>query len=80
MPSTVGGKEFLGGGSFSLFPMCSHHVPLRFPKVPKNSTQVVPEDVPNSNSDLLHVLCPKYYNSYVYELKMWAIGERSICF
>jgi hypothetical protein len=72
MPSTVGGKDFLGlgwGGGGVSFP-CSqcvlNMIPCDSQKVPK-VPQVVAEDVPNSTSDLSHALCPKYYNSHVYE-------------
>ncbi len=44
-----------------LFPMCSleEHSP---------SSQVVPQDIPNSTLDLSHMVCPKF-NSHVYKLK-----------
>jgi hypothetical protein len=53
---------------FPLFPMCSHHVPIRL----LLGSQMVPQDVPNSSSDL----SPKF-NSHV--LKRWDKGEH-ICF
>jgi hypothetical protein len=41
--------------------------------LPSNS-QTVPQDIPNNISNLSHMFCPKF-NSHVYKLKMWAIGE-----
>jgi hypothetical protein len=58
----------------SLFPMCAQHVLKRFPNF-----QCVPQDVPNSTSVLLHMVCPKF-NSHVYnKLKRYSIGKY-ICF
>ncbi len=42
----VNGRDFF---IFSLFPMCSHHVPKRFPRVAQY--------ICNSTSDLSHVVC-----------------------
>jgi hypothetical protein len=60
-----------GGGArrdlfaFALFPIFSHGVP---------------HDVPNSTSDLSHMVCPKF-NSHVYKLKRWVIeGAQSLLF
>jgi hypothetical protein len=56
------GAEGCGGGIFwvfSMFPICS---------------QRVPQDIPNSTSDFSHMVRPKF-NSDVYKLKRWAIGE-----
>jgi hypothetical protein len=50
--------------------MCSQKVPP--------SSQVFPQDVPNSTLNLFHMVCLKF-NSHVYKPKMWAIGEH-ICF
>jgi hypothetical protein len=41
--------------------------------LPSNS-QTIPQDIPNNISNLSHMFCPKF-NSHVYKLKMWAIGE-----
>jgi len=44
------------GGVFSLFPMCSHYVPIKFPRCCirfskfSSSSQCVPQHIPNSNS------------------------------
>jgi hypothetical protein len=46
---------------------------MRFP-----SFQVVSQDVPNNTLDLSHTICLKF-NSHVYKLKRWGIGEH-ICF
>ncbi len=54
---------------FPMFPMCSHYVPMRSsPRVPPSS-QVVPEDVLNSNSVLSHMVCPKLKLSCTYVAK-----------
>jgi hypothetical protein len=63
----VGGMEFFWG-FFPLFPMCSHHVTIRL----LLGSQMVPQDVPNSSSDL-----SPQFNSHV--LKRWDKGEH-ICF
>jgi len=47
--------------------MCSHHIPFI-------SSQVVPQDIPNSTSVLSYKVCPKF-NSHVYKLKSYVIGE-----
>ncbi len=62
-------------GFFGFF-TCSQCVPIRFPKG-SSSPQVVPQDISNSTSDFSHMVCPKF-NSDVYKLKRWALGEH-IC-
>jgi hypothetical protein len=43
-------------------------------------SQVIPQYFCNSTSDLSHTVCPKF-NSHVYKLKRWVIGEYSCsCF
>jgi hypothetical protein len=54
----------------SLFPMCSRHVPMGFLSSFQRITQV---------PKLFLMMLPKVYNSRVYKLKRWAIGEH-ICF
>jgi hypothetical protein len=58
----------------------SHLSNLLKKKHPKDSpsSQVVPQDIPYSTSDLSHTVCPKF-NSHVYKLKRWAIIDH-ICF
>jgi hypothetical protein len=58
---------------FSLFPMCYYHVPIEFQFLSgSQSSQLVTQDVPNSTSELFHMVCPKF-NSDVCELTRWAI-------
>jgi len=40
------------------FSYCSHHIPMGFPKA-SPSSQVVPQDFPNSTSVLSHMVLPK---------------------
>jgi hypothetical protein len=44
--------------------------------LPWNS-QHIPQDFPNNTSNLSHMLCPEF-NSHVYKLKLWAIGEHMV--
>ncbi len=61
-----------GDKQFLLFPMRSHHIPMRFSK---GSSNCSPQDVPNTTSDLLsHMVCPKF-NSHVYKMKRWVIPK-----
>jgi hypothetical protein len=57
----------------------SHLSNLLKKKHPKDSpsSQVVPQDIPYSTSDLSHTVCPKF-NSHVYKPKRWAIIDH-IC-
>jgi hypothetical protein len=50
--------------------MCSHHIPFI-------SSQIVPQDITNSTSVLSYKVCPKF-NSHVYKLKSYVVGEH-IC-
>ncbi len=43
--------------------------------LPSNS-QNVAQDVPSITWNLSHMFCPKF-NSHVYKLKRWAIGEHA---
>ncbi len=49
---------FLEGEDFMFFFYCLHHVPMGFPKASPTS-QVVPQDIPNSTSVLSHMVFPK---------------------
>jgi len=49
------------------FSYCSHHVPMGFPKA-FPSSQVIPQDIPNSTSVLSHMVLPKVH-PHVYKLK-----------
>jgi hypothetical protein len=40
----------------------------------QNVLKYIPQDVPNSTLVLSHIVCPKF-NSHVYKLKRWAMGE-----
>jgi hypothetical protein len=57
----------------NVFPLCSHHVPWSF-----SSSQVVPQNFPNSTSVLSHMVCPKF-NLHVCKLTRWSMGEH-FCF
>ncbi len=60
---------------FLLFQMCSHHVPMRScPRVPPSS-QVVPEDVLNSNSVFIPYALPKV-ETLMY---LWSKEGRPVC-
>ncbi len=40
----------------------------------QNVFKYIPQDVPNSTLVLSYIICPKF-NSHVYKLKRWAMGE-----
>jgi hypothetical protein len=70
-----------GKGIFCFF-SCSQCVPIMFPWGSQrflefSSSQVVPQDVPNSTWVSSPIICPKF-NSHAYKLKRLAIGE-NIC-
>jgi hypothetical protein len=63
-------------GFFPLFPICSHQIPIKYPKG-SPSSQVVTQDVPNRSLDYSHMVCPKF-NCDVY--KVHPQGNKHICF
>jgi hypothetical protein len=69
------GEVAAWGGIFPpLFPMSSQHVPMRFPQVLK----LFPLTFPRAPQFYPLQFCPKF-NSHVYNLTKWPIGEH-ICF
>jgi len=62
---------------FFLFPMCSHHVLIRFSLNPQKVPQVpklFPQHVLNNTSVISPMVCPKF-KPHVYKLKRWVIGS-----
>jgi hypothetical protein len=64
---------FLEGEDFMFFFYGSHHVPMGFPKA-FPSSQVVPQDIPNSTSVVSHMVLPKVQLPCIQTSKV-GIGE-----
>ncbi len=60
-----------------MFPSSSHGVLIKFSKC-QSVLKYIPQDVPNSISDLSHMFCPKF-SSHVYKLNKW-IEREYFCF
>jgi len=64
----------VGDFFFPLFPMCSHHVSIRF----LSGSQRVRQDVPNSTSIYSYMVLPKVQFSYIYKLENKMKGRRFV--